>query len=278
MARHLGCQGERRLDHSEDGRSSRNLTRGAPSIQELLVLTLCCRGRDLLGALRVDQWEPGRRVDHALPTRCCVLQVSRSGFYAWQHRPLSPRAQRDVPLRVRFRSFHARSRGRYGIHVQRSGVGGGRTRARRTWSARVAMSTTLAETLEARLADAKAAMLKAGDAELVPWVFANRDGESLDGNNLRKQRIFHPALAKAKLRQGRFHDRLHTFASLLIPAGGVAGLRPRPDGALVHSCDWGRLRTPRLLAAIGPRSTAWTTRPSATPAQPVCARSSEGRP
>lgn len=127
MARHLGCQGERRLDHSEDGRSSRNLTRGAPSIQELLVLTLCCRGRDLLGALRVDQWEPGRRVDHALPTRCCVLQVSRSGFYAWQHRPLSPRAQRDVPLRVRFRSFHARSRGRYGIHVQRSGVGGAHT-------------------------------------------------------------------------------------------------------------------------------------------------------
>ena len=54
------------------------------------------------------------KAHHALPTLCRVLQVSRSGFYAWQQRPLSRRAQRDVQLRVRIRAFHASSHGRYG--------------------------------------------------------------------------------------------------------------------------------------------------------------------
>ena len=45
---------------------------------------------------------------------CDALDVSRSGFYAWQARPPSSRAQDDARLTVEVRAAHARSRGRYG--------------------------------------------------------------------------------------------------------------------------------------------------------------------
>ena len=43
-----------------------------------------------------------------------VLQVSRSGFYAWLDRPPSARAQRDAELVEAVRSSHAASDGSYG--------------------------------------------------------------------------------------------------------------------------------------------------------------------
>jgi len=45
---------------------------------------------------------------------CRMLQVSRSGFYAWIKRPLSERAREDQRLRLHVRASHRRSRGRYG--------------------------------------------------------------------------------------------------------------------------------------------------------------------
>jgi putative transposase len=45
---------------------------------------------------------------------CRVLRVSPSGFYAWQHRPPSARAQRDAVVLEQVRHFHARSDGTYG--------------------------------------------------------------------------------------------------------------------------------------------------------------------
>ena len=82
----------------------------------------------------------------------------------------------------------------------------------------VDMSAHLTETLERRLVTAKAAALKAGKQAPPAWVFTNRDGEPLDGDNLRR-RVFQPALTKAKLRQVRIHDLRHTYASLLIQQG-----------------------------------------------------------
>jgi transposase InsO family protein len=43
-----------------------------------------------------------------------VLQVSRSGYYAWRKRPASARAQRQTRLRVAIRAVHAESQRRYG--------------------------------------------------------------------------------------------------------------------------------------------------------------------
>ena len=45
---------------------------------------------------------------------CRALDVSLSGFYAWQHRPESRHARRDRQLRVLIRASHEGSRGAYG--------------------------------------------------------------------------------------------------------------------------------------------------------------------
>src|SRR4051812_19270035 len=42
------------------------------------------------------------------------MQVTRSGFYAWQQRPESRHAQRDRQLRTLIRTAHAESGHRYG--------------------------------------------------------------------------------------------------------------------------------------------------------------------
>jgi putative transposase len=52
---------------------------------------------------------------------CRVLEVSRSGYYAWAGRPPSPRAQENTALVVEIRRVHAESDGTYGsrrVHAQ----------------------------------------------------------------------------------------------------------------------------------------------------------------
>jgi putative transposase len=51
---------------------------------------------------------------HSLSLLCRCLRVRRSGFYAWQRRPESPRAQRDRQLKVLVRASFAASKQRYG--------------------------------------------------------------------------------------------------------------------------------------------------------------------
>ncbi|NMP25217.1 IS3 family transposase, partial [Sulfobacillus harzensis] len=43
-----------------------------------------------------------------------MLQVSRSGYYAWRDRPPSPRALRRAERRAQIQTIFANSRGRYG--------------------------------------------------------------------------------------------------------------------------------------------------------------------
>jgi len=52
---------------------------------------------------------------------CHVLEVSRSGFYAWQGRSVSEREKADAKLAVEIAAVHKQSRGTYGsprIHVE----------------------------------------------------------------------------------------------------------------------------------------------------------------
>lgn len=65
-----------------------------------------------------------------------VLEVSTSGYYAWQKREPSKRAQKDAALTVKIKDIHARSRGPYGaprIHaeLQAMGIHVGRKRVAR---------------------------------------------------------------------------------------------------------------------------------------------------
>jgi len=57
---------------------------------------------------------------------CEVLQVSRSGYYAWQDRPRSARAETDEQLGTQLRCLHAQSRHTYGaprLHAELRGQG-----------------------------------------------------------------------------------------------------------------------------------------------------------
>jgi transposase InsO family protein len=60
------------------------------------------------------QFIAAEKAHHSLPLLCRCLRVTRSGFYAWQRRPPSARAQRDGRLKVLIRTSFDASKGRYG--------------------------------------------------------------------------------------------------------------------------------------------------------------------
>jgi putative transposase len=67
---------------------------------------------------------------------CRVLEVSPSGYYAWQKRPASKRAQDDTVLLRRIRTIHEASRQSYGVprvyeELRDDGVAVGRDRVAR---------------------------------------------------------------------------------------------------------------------------------------------------
>lgn len=71
---------------------------------------------------------------------CEVLDVSRSGFYAWKKRPPSARAKADERLAVEVAAAHQRSRKRYGsprVHraLRKKGIRVGRKRVERVMRA-----------------------------------------------------------------------------------------------------------------------------------------------
>ncbi len=83
---------------------------------------------------------------------------------------------------------------------------------------RVDMSDTLASELQAMRRRPMESYLKNGKNEIPEWAFCDSDGGLLDMNNVRN-RYFHKCLQAASLRQIRFHDLRHTFASLLLQNG-----------------------------------------------------------
>jgi putative transposase len=70
--------------------------------------------------------------DHPIQVSCRVLEVSESGFYAWRHRPPSPRAIRHAWLTDLITQVHADSKGTYGVPRVRAELVMGRGSARDT--------------------------------------------------------------------------------------------------------------------------------------------------
>ncbi len=64
---------------------------------------------------------------------CRVLEVSRSGYYAWHVREASARSQADEALKRQIQAIHERSRGTYGVprvHAELEALGEGVSRKR----------------------------------------------------------------------------------------------------------------------------------------------------
>jgi transposase InsO family protein len=54
------------------------------------------------------------KADYPIRLLCRCLAVSRSGYYAWQERPVSARAKQDARLKVEIAASHSASRRTYG--------------------------------------------------------------------------------------------------------------------------------------------------------------------
>jgi putative transposase len=60
------------------------------------------------------QFIQAHQSQHRIGQLCQVLAVSRSGYYAWRHRPASPRAQANARLVERMTQLHRQLKERYG--------------------------------------------------------------------------------------------------------------------------------------------------------------------
>ena len=82
---------------------------------------------------------------------------------------------------------------------------------------RVDMSNHLVETLRGLYTQRKKEALKTGAGTVIESIFHNNRGEPIAQNSIRN--IYKRILRGAKLRDFRFHDIRHTFASLLLSNG-----------------------------------------------------------
>ena len=54
------------------------------------------------------------RLKYPIPLMSRLMEVSVSGYYAWQDRPLSKRAPEEMRLQVEIKAAHKRTRQSYG--------------------------------------------------------------------------------------------------------------------------------------------------------------------
>ena len=60
------------------------------------------------------------KAQYSVAQLCRVLEVAPSGYYAWRHRPPSPRAVANAMLTEQIRAIHERSRCTYGAPLSQN--------------------------------------------------------------------------------------------------------------------------------------------------------------
>ena len=154
------------------------------------------------------------QAEHDIGTMCRVLEISRSGYYAWKGRGVSKRAVSDAALLARIRSIHEDSRGTYGaprIHAELkdAGIFVGRRRVARLMreAGLVGVSRRRFVKTTSRSPDQHAA------PDLVKRDFT---ANQLRGALYRARDKANLPLVKRGL---TFHDLRHTAASWMVGAG-----------------------------------------------------------
>ncbi len=103
------------------------------------------------------------------------------------------------------------------IRVSKSFKRGTITPTKTGKSRRVDMSDQLTETLRLLYTQRKKEALREGSAEIAAFIFHEKNKQPLSQNTVRY--VFKRILHKAGLREIRFHDTRHTYASLLLSEG-----------------------------------------------------------
>lgn len=191
-------------------------------------------------------------------TRMCrALQVSRSGFYAWQHRPESRRGQANRRLLERMRHLHQQTREAYGARkmwqlLRREGLACGRHRVarlrrlagivtlRRRRYVRTRQARHAVPPIPNRLAQQFAVAAKnrvwAGDLTFIPtragWLYV---AVLLD---LYSRRVVGWAMSEGQ------------SPTVVIEAWLMAWRHRRPAAGLLHHSDQGSQYTARLYQAL----------------------------
>jgi putative transposase len=205
--------------------------------------------------VRIFRFIAAMKAEHSIKIMCRVLDISRSGFHAWQRRAPSARSLADRALTERIAEIHAGSMKTYGsprvhaelrledgIHVgrkrverlmRRAGLSGQVKRRRGKTTIRVQGVRTAPDLVERDFYPSEPNRLWAADITYIRtwegWLYL---ASVMD---LYSRRIVGWTLAD------------HLRAELVIEALEMAVARRRPDRGLVHHSDQGSQYTSLLF-------------------------------
>ncbi len=182
-----------------------------------------------------------------LDTACEVLEVSRSGYYAWRSRPASMRSRRREDLKAKIRAVHEENRRVYG--------------SPRVWRALRSQGETVCRNTVAQVMRAEAIRAKTRK-KFVPRTTQSNHGRPVAGNILNRQfraeepnrkwavDITYIATDEGWLYLAGVIDLCsrrivgwsmaeHMKTELVSDALKMAIARRRPEGGLLHHSDQG---------------------------------------
>ena len=197
------------------------------------------------------------RAAYPIALLCRVLQVSRSGYYAWAGRGVSARAQADEELTVQIAAAHARSRRTYGAPRVHAELRAGGVRCARKRVARLMRAAGLVGCHQRRRARTTVADPAQPPApNLVAREFAAPAPNRLWIGDLTYVATWEGWLYLAVLLDA--HSRRvigwamadHLRAELALDALAMALQRRRPAAGLVHHTDRGGQYTAAAYQAI----------------------------
>jgi putative transposase len=197
--------------------------------------------------VRIFRFIAAKKAEHSIKIMCRVLEVSRSGFHAWERREPSARAIADQALTGRIAEIHTDSRKTYGsprVHAElrledgvrvgrkrvarlmrRAGLAGQVKRRRGKTTIRVQGVRTAPDLVERDFNATEPNRLWCADITYIRtwegWLYL---ASVMD---LYSRRIVGWALAD------------HLRAELVVDALEMAVARRRPDAGLVHHSDQG---------------------------------------